>query len=140
MPWPFVLPPEGNLHSEASVSIQRKFGGESLSNVLASHQRGDSIEIISSSSAIAPHTNEELRGKVVDFVEVKEKRLEGCRSRICQSPSVKIQSEDGGRHRHPGAKTCQCSDRISTTSFEALAIGHLLSNDRLICSRIRFAN
>ena len=77
MPWPFVFAPEGNLDSKASVSTHREAGEELVSNVLASHQRGDPDEIGASGTAIAPHTDEELQCKVVDSVEAEEVWLEG---------------------------------------------------------------
>ena len=38
------------------------------------------------------------------------------------------------RNLHPGANIAQCSDSISTISFDILAIGHLRSPGLLICS------
>jgi len=48
-----------------------------LSNVLAGHQRGDSNEISAGGTAVAPHTDEEPHGEVVDSVKIEEEWLEG---------------------------------------------------------------
>jgi hypothetical protein len=77
VPWPFVFAPEANLDSEASVSLHREAREKRLSNILASHQRGDPDKISASSTTIAPHTDEELQCKVVNSVEVEKEWLEG---------------------------------------------------------------
>ena len=86
---------------------------------------------------LSPHIRMKKQGKAVNSVVVEK---EWSRSRTCDSGPVRIESDDRSRYPQSGAKTCQCSYRISVTSLEALATGHPLSNDRLFCSSICLAN
>lgn len=103
-------------------------------NVLATGQGHDASEVDHRRTAFIPHPQEELHRQRMHLVVIEEERLEGRKRRIWTKKSVQKLFQIVIFYQHPGAKIAQCSDRSSTISFEARAIGHRLSGGRLICS------
>ena len=103
-------------------------------DVLAAGQGHNTSEVDDRRTAFIPHPQEELHCQRMHFVVIEEERLESRKRRIWARKSVQESFQNAIFYQHPGAKIAQCSDRSSTISFEARAIGHRLSGGRLICS------
>ncbi len=105
-----------------------------LLNSLATNEGNDTGEIFRSGAAFAPHPNEKMCRKRMYLGKVHEKWLKGSRRgiyEILNQPTEPVEEN----HIQPGAKMAQCSERSSTTSFDAFASGHRRFSGRLSCSR-----